>query len=115
MEREENVQEAMKKTPEELVLWAIGANDNPLRLNIAKLEFERRVAAAQIETAKSTKSSAKRMLWSVLVLLLTGDLYRRSPISSLDAPACSKLRGHRPASIIPGESMRLIMSGAAGS
>jgi len=40
MERQENVQEAMKKTPEELVLWAIGANDNPLRLNIAKLEFE---------------------------------------------------------------------------
>lgn len=72
MERQENVQEAMKKTPEELVLWAIGANDNPLRLNIAKLEFERRVAAAQIETAKSTKSSAQRMLWSVLVLLLTG-------------------------------------------
>jgi hypothetical protein len=72
MERQENAREATKKTPEELVLWAIGANDNPLRLNIAKLEFERRVAAAQIETAKSTKSSAQRMLWSVLVLLLTG-------------------------------------------
>jgi hypothetical protein len=37
-----------------------------------KLEFERRVATAQIETAKSTKSSAQWMLGSVLVLLLTG-------------------------------------------
>jgi hypothetical protein len=55
-----------------LVLWAIGNNDNPLRLNIAKLELERKVAAAQIETAKSTKSNAQWMLCSVIVLALAG-------------------------------------------
>jgi endo-beta-N-acetylglucosaminidase D len=73
MERQENAQEAMKKTPEELVIWAIERSpDDSYRQSIVKLEFERRVAAAQIETAKSTKSSAQWMLCSVIVLALTG-------------------------------------------
>ncbi len=64
--------EAMGKTPEDLFLWAIGTHDNPFRQDIAKLEFERRVAAAQIETARATKWSARWMLASVLVLAATG-------------------------------------------
>jgi hypothetical protein len=74
MERQDHAQEAMTKTLEDLVIWAIGTNDNPFRQSIAKLEFERRVAAAQIETAKSAKLSAHLMLWSVVVLALTGIL-----------------------------------------
>jgi hypothetical protein len=63
---------AMGKTPEELVVWAARANDNPYRRAIAHLELERRVAAAQIETAKATRWSAWFMLASVIVLMLTG-------------------------------------------
>jgi hypothetical protein len=65
-------QEAMNKTPDELVSWAFErASDDSFRQSIVKLEFERRVAIAQLETAKSTKSSAKWMLCSVIVLALT--------------------------------------------
>jgi endo-beta-N-acetylglucosaminidase D len=73
MERQNAAHEAMKKTPEELVTWAIErTSDDSLRQSIVKLEFERRVAVAQMETAQSAKLSAQRMLWSVIVLVLTG-------------------------------------------
>jgi hypothetical protein len=65
-------QEVMNKTPDELVSWAFErASDVSFRQSIVKLEFERRVAIAQLETAKSTKSSSKWMLCSVIVLALT--------------------------------------------
>ena len=54
--------EAMGKTPEELVLWAFErTHDDTLRQSIVRLEFERRVA-------KYTQSTARYMLWSVIVL-----------------------------------------------
>ena len=72
MERHNHAQEAMNMTPEQLETWAIGDNDNSFRREIAKLELERRVAVAQIETARATKRSACYMLASVIVLAVTG-------------------------------------------
>jgi hypothetical protein len=72
MSGEDNAREAMGKTPEDLVIWAAGINDNPYRRAIAQLELERRVAAAQIETAEATRRSAWFMLASVVVLAVTG-------------------------------------------
>jgi hypothetical protein len=73
MERQNAAHEAMTKTPEELVNYAIErSHDDSFRQSIVKLEFERRVAIAQIETARAAKLSAQRMLWSVIVLVLTG-------------------------------------------
>jgi hypothetical protein len=70
---EQDAQDAMKRTPEELVVWAIGRRpDDSYRQLIVKLEFDRRVAVAQIETARAAKSSARWMLCSVFVLALTG-------------------------------------------
>jgi endo-beta-N-acetylglucosaminidase D len=68
-------QEAMEKTPEELVIWVRERRpDDSYRQSIVQLEFERRVAVAQIETAKSAKLNSKWMLCSVIVLALTGVL-----------------------------------------
>jgi hypothetical protein len=68
-------QEAMEKTPEELVIWVRERrSDDSYRQSIVQLEFERRVAVAQIETAKSAKLNSKWMLCSVIVLALTGVL-----------------------------------------
>jgi len=72
MNRQNYAQEAMNMTPEQLETWAIGDNDNSFRREIAKLELERRVAVAQIETARSTRRSAWYMLASVIVLAVTG-------------------------------------------
>jgi hypothetical protein len=72
MSGEDTAREAMGKTSEELVVWAAGTNDNPYRRAIARLELERRVAVAQIETAGATRRSAGFMLASVFVLAVTG-------------------------------------------
>jgi endo-beta-N-acetylglucosaminidase D len=73
MERQNAAHEAMSKTPEELVSYAVErTHDDSFRQSIVKLEFERRVAIAQIETANATKLSARRMLWSVIALVVTG-------------------------------------------
>jgi hypothetical protein len=71
--RVQAAQAAMKMTPEALVVWAVErAHDDRLRQNIVQLEFARRVASAQITTAKATRWSAWFMLASVVVLVLTG-------------------------------------------
>ena len=63
----------MTKTPEELVSYAVErTHDDSFRQSVVQLEFERRVAIAQIETANATKLSAQRMLWSVIALVVTG-------------------------------------------
>ena len=73
MDRQNAVHEAMTKTPEELVSYAVErASNDSLRQSIVKLEFERRVAVAQIETAKAAKRSALWMLCSVIALVVTG-------------------------------------------
>jgi len=72
MERQSHAREAMNMTPEQLETWAIGDDDNSFRREIARLELERRVAVAQIETAGATKRSAFFMLASVIVLTVTG-------------------------------------------
>jgi hypothetical protein len=38
------------------------------RESVVTLEFERRVAAAAIETARYTRNSARYMLWSVIAI-----------------------------------------------
>jgi len=60
--RETAAEEAMRKTPEQLVAWAVerDANDS-LRQSIVRLEFERRIA-------EYTQASARYMRWSVIVL-----------------------------------------------
>ena len=72
MERQNYAQEAMNMTPEQLETWAIGDSDNSFRREIAKLELERRVAVAQIETARSTRRSAWYMVASDIVDAVTG-------------------------------------------
>jgi hypothetical protein len=61
--RAKAAEEAMAKTPEQLVTWAVerDANDS-LRQSIVKLEFERRVA-------QYTQASSRYMRWSVIVLV----------------------------------------------
>ena len=55
-------QEAMKKTPEELLIRSVErAADDTLRQSIVALEFERRVA-------EYTKANSRYMRWSVIVL-----------------------------------------------
>ncbi len=72
MERNEHAREAMSKTLEDLVLWAIGNDDNPLRRYIAELELQRRVAVAQIQAADAAKRTARYTLFAVIVALATG-------------------------------------------
>ena len=63
----------MTMTPQELLSWVVERNpDDSLRQAVVKLEFERRVADSEIETAKVTRRSALWMLCSVIVLMLTG-------------------------------------------
>lgn len=63
---------AMEMSLDELVTWAVGTNDNPLRRYIADLEIKRRVAIAQLDAAKAAKQSAYLTLASVVVALLIG-------------------------------------------
>jgi hypothetical protein len=63
---------AMEMSLDELVIWAVGTNDNPLRRYIADLEIKRRVARAQLDAAKAAKQSAYLTLASVVVALLIG-------------------------------------------
>jgi hypothetical protein len=72
MERKEHAREAMSKTLEDLVLWAIGNDDNPLRKDIAELEIQRRVAEAQIQAADAAKRTASYTLSAVIVALAIG-------------------------------------------
>lgn len=72
MEHKEHAREAMSKTLEDLVLWAIGSNDNPLRRYIAGLEIQRRVAVAQIEAADAAKRTARYTLAAVIAALAIG-------------------------------------------
>jgi hypothetical protein len=62
-------QDAREKTSEELVAWPYerGTEDS-YRRAFARLEFERRIAVAAQETAKSTRDSARYMLWSVIAI-----------------------------------------------
>jgi hypothetical protein len=65
-ERQNDAREVMKKTPEELVMWAVERNpEDSYRQSIVKLELERRVAVAQIK-------AARWMFWSVLAIWFTG-------------------------------------------
>jgi hypothetical protein len=71
--RAQDAQEATKKTPEGPVIWAVERTyEDSYRQSIVQLEFARRVAIAQIETATATKRSAWFILASVVVLALTG-------------------------------------------
>ena len=72
MEHNEHAREAMCKTLEDLVLWAIGNNDNPLRRYIAELEIQRRVAVAEIQAADAAKRTASYNLYAVIVALAIG-------------------------------------------
>jgi hypothetical protein len=49
--REQNVRTAQKMKLPDLVVWGIGENDNPYRIQIVSLELQRRAAAAQIRSA----------------------------------------------------------------
>jgi hypothetical protein len=83
-------QDAMKKTPEELVTWAVQrTHDDSLRQSIVQLEFARRSAAAQDraadaakEAAEYTKANARYMLWSVIVLALSAVITAAATIFS---------------------------------
>jgi hypothetical protein len=83
-------QEAMKKTPEELVTWAVErTHDDSLRQSIVQLEFARRASAAQDraaeaakEAAEYTKANARYMLWSVIVLALSAVITAAATILS---------------------------------
>ena len=83
-------QDAMKKTPEELVTWAVQrTHDDSLRQSIVQLEFARRSAAAQDraadaakEAAEYTKANARYMLWSVIVLALSAVITAAATILS---------------------------------
>jgi hypothetical protein len=72
MEREDHTRSAMSMTLDNLVLWAIGSNDNPLRRYIAELEIERRIAVAQIDAAAAAKNNARYTLLAVIVALIIG-------------------------------------------
>jgi hypothetical protein len=53
-------QEAMKKTPGELVTWAVERTaDDSLRQSIVKLEFARRASAAKDRAAEAAKEAAE--------------------------------------------------------
>jgi hypothetical protein len=83
-------QDAMKKTPEELVTWAVErTDDDRLRQSIVQLEFARRASAAQdraadaaIEAAEYTKANARYMLWSVVVLAVSAVITAAATIFS---------------------------------
>jgi hypothetical protein len=82
-------QDAMKKTPEELVTWAVERTHDDLRQSIVQLEFARRSAAAQDraadaakEAAEYTKANARYMLLSVIVLALSAVITAAATIFS---------------------------------
>jgi hypothetical protein len=83
-------QEAMEKTPEELVSWAVERSySDGLRQSIVQLEFARRSAAARDkaaeaakEAAEYTKANARYMLWSVIVLALSAVITAAATILS---------------------------------
>jgi hypothetical protein len=83
-------QDAIKKTPEELVTWAVERKpDDSFRQSIVQLEFARRAAAAQDraaeaakEAAKYTKANARYMLLSVIVLALSAVITAAATILS---------------------------------
>lgn len=54
------------KTLDQLVVWAATLEANPLTQKLVSLEFQRRVADAQIKSAKATKVSAERAMLSII-------------------------------------------------
>ena len=82
-------QDAMEKTPEELVTWAVERTRDDLRQSIVQIEFARRSAAAQDraaeaakEAAEYTKVNARYMLWSVIVLAVSAVITAAATIFS---------------------------------
>ena len=66
---------AMIMPIDDLTPWAFGrTNDDSLRQTIVRLEFDRRVAVAQIETAKATKLSVVFMGLSAVAIAVTAVL-----------------------------------------
>jgi hypothetical protein len=82
--------DAMEKTPEELVTWAVErTRDDSLRQAIVQLEFARRSAAAQDRAAEAakdaaeyTKANARYMLLSVIVLAVSAVITAAATIFS---------------------------------
>jgi hypothetical protein len=67
--RERNVREAQQMDLSDLVVWGIGENDNPYRMEIVRLEIQRRVAAAQIDAAAASKWTARYTLLAIIAAL----------------------------------------------
>jgi len=65
--RERNVRDAQKMSLSDLVVWGIGENDNPHRIQIVSLELQRRIAAAQIRTARWALTAIIAALLSAVV------------------------------------------------